>query len=236
MSRPAISRSRATTRSEHGTTRAARRLARLSMTIIGAGRAGSFTALAAGMIGVGQVQVYDHDSLDPERNLAVQFYPASAVRDRRPKPAALGETLNQFVPDLTVVPRHEAFEGRRGQQLDPIVLVAVDTMATRAALAKTIFRRRSVDLLLDLRLGGSVMRLLTVPMHDKPRWYRKTLYGDDETWGAACADSPDPQVALGAAAFVAGAVLNHLRGGAFPRILSVDFRSAATLVEKHDSF
>ncbi len=201
------------------------------MTVIGVGRAGSFAVLAAAMTGVRRIRLYDHDHLDPRRNLAVQLYRSADIEAGRPKVEALRELVEAIVPGVTIGSHAERFEGRRDQPTDPVVLLAVDTMGWRASLAKRLARRRNLGLLIDLRLGGSVMQCLLVRGRDELDWYRSTLYDDSEAWGAPCAESPEAHVAVGAAAFAAGAITAWLRGGDFPRRLAIDFDSAGFLSE-----
>ena len=209
-----------------------RRLDRLSVTIVGAGRVGSFAALVAGMAGVRHIRVYDHDRLDPDQNVAVQLYRISDLRAKRPKVEALRDLLNELVPSVHLVPCAERFEGLRRQATDPVVVLAVDSMATSASLIERLASRRGAALLLDIRIGGSVMQCLSVRDRDDLLWYQSALYDDSQAWGGTCADSPEPQVAVGAAAFLAGALMAHLRGREFPRRIVVDFDSGAVVVER----
>jgi molybdopterin/thiamine biosynthesis adenylyltransferase len=201
------------------------------MTIVGAGRAGSFAALVAGMAGIRQLRIYDDDQLDPERNLAVQLYLARDVRARRPKVEALRELILELVPGITVLPCAERFEARSDQVVDPVALLAVDTMAARASIATKLARRREVAVLLDLRLGRSVMQCFCVRGRSEFAWYLDTLYSDGEAWGECCADSPEPHVAVGAAAFVAAAIRSYLVGASFPRRIALDFDAPALVME-----
>ena len=212
----------------------ARRPSRLTMTVVGVGRAGSFAVLAAAMSGVRRIRIYDHDHLDLQRNLAVQFYRATDIEAGRPKVEALRELVGAIVPGVTILSHPERFEARRDQPVDPVVLLAVDTMAWRASLVERLARRRNLALLLDLRLGGPVMQCLLMHGRSGLEWYRSTLYDDAEAWGATCADSPEPHVAMGAAAFVAGALTGWMRGEDFPRRLAIDFDTAGFVTEGPD--
>ena len=111
--------------------------------------------------------------------------------------------------------------------------MAVDTMSERALLAKKL-ARRNLDLLIDVRIGGPVMQCYFVRGRSDLGWYHDTLHSDSEAWGDTCADSPEPQVAVGAAAFIAGAVTAHLRGREIPRRIAIDFHTAAFVVETRE--
>jgi hypothetical protein len=76
------------------------------------------------------------------------------------------------------------------------------------------------------------MQCLSVRGRDELAWYRSTLHGDAEAWGHACADWPDPHAAVGAAAFLAGAIRSYLSKRDFPRRIAVDFDAAGFVVER----
>lgn len=224
----------------HGTTarratRAEARIALTPVTVIGAGRAGSFACLALGMAGIRRLRVYDHDRLDPDRNLGVQFYRAADVRRRRRKVAALARTLADHCPDATVEGVPSAFPDDTGTPAGPIVVLAPDTMAARRGAADALMRDRSVLLLIDVRLGGSVVRCHTARGPRELREYRCALYGDDESWGDPCAATPDPHAALASASLVAAAALAFLRGQEFPRLVTMDVGPFPMLVDDRGS-
>lgn len=219
------------TRADRRATRVEARIALTPVTMIGAGRAGSFACLALGMAGIRRMRVYDHDRLDPERNLGVQFYRAADVRRRRRKVAALARTLRDHCPDATVEGLPAAFPDGASTPTGPIVVLAPDTMAARRDAAEALMRDRSVLLLIDVRLGGSVVRCHTARGPRELRAYRDALYGDDETWGDPCADTPDPHSALAAASLVAAAALAFLRGSEFPPLVTMDVGSTPALLD-----
>jgi molybdopterin/thiamine biosynthesis adenylyltransferase len=203
-------------------TRFERRLEQLRVTVIGAGRAGSFACLALGMAGVKWIRVYDHDRLDPARNLRVQFYRAADVRRRRPKVEALQRILREVCPGTVIEGIAEQFPDGVVGPCGPVVLFGMDTMEARRRAAEALARDRSLGCLVDIRLGGSVLHCHTVRGRAGLTAYRSALYDDDDAWGAACADSPDPHVALASAAVAVSSVMAYLRGVAYPELVMMD--------------
>jgi hypothetical protein len=208
-------------------------LDQLRVTVIGAGRAGSFACLALGMAGVRRLRVYDHDRLDPERNLAVQLYRASDVRRRRPKVEALQRVLRDLCPGTAVEGVADRFPDGATGPAGPVVVFGMDTMDARRRAAEALCRDESVGWLIDVRLGGSVAQVHSVRGASGLAAYRAGLYSDEDSWagkpgvsgqlpGDACADSPDPHVALASASIVAASVLSYVRGEEFAECVIVD--------------
>jgi hypothetical protein len=215
------------------TTRFARRFARMRVTVIGVGRAGSFASLALGMVGVRRVRVFDHDLLDPERNLGVQLYRAADVIRRRPKVEALRELLGELCPDMALEGIAEAFPTAEQLAAGPVVLLAVDTMEARRRAAARLAADRTVDCLVDLRLGGPVARCHSHHGPGAVRDFEATLHSDDDSWGDPCANSPDPHVALAAAALAAASIVAYARGDVFPVEIIVDVGAAPWMVVRN---
>ena len=211
-------------------TRSARRLARLRVTVVGAGRAGSFACLALGMAGIRRVRVFDHDHLDPDRNLGVQLYRATDVHRRRPKVEALRDLLGDLCPGLAVEGVMSAFPPAPPIAAGPVVLLAVDTMESRRRSMVALGSDRTVACLVDLRLGGSVVRCHSYRSREGIRAAREQLYTDEGSWGAACADSPDPHAALAAASIATAAVLAFVRGEAYPTDVVMDLGAEPCVV------
>lgn len=198
------------------TTRFEQRLERASVTVVGAGRAGSYACLALAMAGIRRLRVYDDDRLDPARNLGAQLYCAADVHRRRPKVEALAHLLRELCPWTEVEGTPARFpEGAAGPS-GPIVVLGVDTMGARRHAADALKHDASLLWLVDIRLGGTVLRCHSVAGRRRLAEYRAALYGDADTWSAPCADSPDPHVALAAAAVATASVMAFLRGKGRP--------------------
>jgi molybdopterin/thiamine biosynthesis adenylyltransferase len=198
--------------SRQRTSRFERRLEMARVTVIGAGRTGSFACLALAMAGIRSIRVYDHDRLDPARNLGVQFYRAADVRRRRLKVEALPRLIHEVCPDVAIEGIPERFPDGAVGPSGPIVLFGMDTMESRRRAAEALLQDRSLGLLVDVRIGGTVVRCHTVRGREGLDQYLSTLYGDDDSWGGTCADSPDPHVAMAGVSIGVAAVMAYLRG------------------------
>jgi hypothetical protein len=189
-----------------------------TVTVIGAGAVGSFTALSLVKMGVGVVEVYDHDTVSVE-NLSNQGY---RLRDLGvPKVTALADLLSDFGGH--VVPHAERF---LAQPVSGIVVSAVDSMDVRIALWRHIRKCRRVELYLDARMGAEVGKVLAIRPQDPEdvRAYETELYPSSEALRAPCTARSTIYCASGLSAFIAATVGNHLAGRRYRRELIVDFR------------
>ena len=141
-----------------------------SLTIVGAGAVGSFTALTLAKMGyAGDMYVYDGDIVEAH-NLPNQFHPTNSIGLSKVK--ALCQTVLQFSDkeiDGTPVKIDEL-----GHSYG--VMFALDSMDGRILLYNTI--KKETQWLFDARMGAELMRIYTINLKDKKdiALYEKTLY------------------------------------------------------------
>jgi DNA repair protein RadC len=191
------------------------------VTIIGAGAIGSFTALSLAKMGIGHIEVYDHDTVEPH-NLPNQWYRMSDVGST--KVNALAEILRAFAG--TEVTAHD--RPFLGQPVSGIVISAVDSMDTRIRIWRHIRKLRNVQLYLDARMGVETGRVLCVIPADplSVRAYESELYPSSEALQAPCTAKATIYCAAGLAAFIAAKVGKYLMGRPYRNSLTIDFRQA----------
>jgi len=194
------------------------RLRASRVTLIGAGAIGGFAALSLVKMGVGTIDVYDHDTVSPE-NLGPQWFRVCDLG--RFKVDALAEQLGAFGGN--VVPHAERF---LAQPVSGIVVCAVDSMDVRIALWRHIRKSRRVELYLDARMGAEVGKVFAIRPNDPEdcRAYESELYPSTEALRAPCTARSTIYCAAGLASFLAATVGNHLAGRRYRRVLVVDFR------------
>lgn len=126
--------------------------------------------------------VYDDDVID-DINLPNQFYRLQDIGS--PKVKALGEIIKDFtgVKIIEKVERYENQELPKG-----IVVSGVDSMIARKKIWESIKGNPDVQLYIDARMGGEVLRIFTVnPMDpDDVDGYEKTLHSDEEALPLPC--------------------------------------------------
>jgi len=189
------------------------------VTVIGCGAVGSFVALALAKMGTQLIAVYDDDRLE-DHNLPNQFY---RVRDLgQPKVVALREIVREYTGTLI-----EAFDVKyERQDLEGIVIVAVDNMDARRLVWEQVRFQTKVPLYIDTRMGAEVAIVHVVnPLDvDDVRAYEETLHSSAEAFHARCTEKAIVYTALGIAALAAGKVKKFLMAEPYKKTVVRDFR------------
>jgi molybdopterin/thiamine biosynthesis adenylyltransferase len=159
-------------------------LAKLRITIIGAGAIGSYTARTLAKMGVEKLIVYDDDTVELH-NLPNQGYRFGCDLGK-PKVVALAEIIKEE-SGVTIEAKQEKFTD---QQLGSgIVIAAVDSMTTRQELWKRVKYKPNVHFYIDGRMGGLLIRLYSFNpcLPQAASWYeRNMLYSASEAKELPC--------------------------------------------------
>ena len=194
------------------------RLARIPITVIGAGAVGSFTVLALAKSGAERIVVYDDDSVEPH-NLPNQWF----------RMADLGrlkvEALRELVRDMTGVQIDAVPERFMRQQATEVTVCAVDSMDMRIDLWRQLHPRPS--LYVDARMGAEVGTVKCVGPFGS--WYEDTLYPSSEALHAPCTARATMYCASGLAAFIASQVAQYASDRPTRPELTIDFRNGLML-------
>jgi len=199
-----------------------RRLQDLEITLVGAGRSGSFITLVLAMLGL-RVRVYDPDFLGPE-NQGRQLYRRCDVVARRSKVRALRQVVRSVVPWARITTHDVEFTGHPEQERNAIVVIAVDTMRARRRIWDALRESQSLLFLVDVRLGPGQVRLHEVRFDTAgdAEDYEASLHADPAAEVAACREETSAHAAAAAAALVAGAIAGWHDGRPRPRWVAVD--------------
>lgn len=176
-------------------------LVKQKVTIIGCGGIGSFVAPALAKLGITKFELWDFDLVEPHNVPNQNFVPSDVGFY---KVEIVGKKL---VKDYKV----EVIEHREkwdGDDLDGIVVVAVDTMEVRHQIWKKVKFNVGVKALIDGRIGG-----LTVNVHslnptdiDDIRAYEAHLYTDKQVEDLPCTERAIIDVAYLVTALIVRAV------------------------------
>ncbi len=198
----------------------------VEVTIVGVGRSGSQIALVLAMLGL-QLRLYDGDRLGAE-NQGLQLYRQRDVAAGRLKVKALRGLLQTIVPGCRVETHAETFGASPQQRHSPIVVLAVDTMATRRQLWERLCGDAGILLMLDVRIGRGLVRLHEVrPSNPEDvSVYEASLHDDMSAVPGDCADQAATHAAAAAAALVGGALRAFVDGMPRPRWIAVDLDRA----------
>jgi len=146
--------------------------------IIGAGGIGSPTAIILAKIGFRRFVLMDDDTVEPH-NLPNQFFPVEALGML--KVEALAIQMLQFNPDVDIEPVPEKFtDDFRWLQPAPreIVIVATDSLKSRACIWGRCKNKPHIELYLDARMAAEQFEVHVVcpsNLGDK-RQYESTLF------------------------------------------------------------
>lgn len=153
-------------------------LAGLGCTVIGVGAIGRQVALQLAAMGIGALQLIDHDRVEPV-NLGPQAYRAGDVG--RSKVGATAEMCAQLQPGIALEPLERRFG--RSMEVRRVVFCCVDRIDTRAMIFASV--RDRVDCFVDGRMAAEVLRVLCVTPEHTGR-YAATLFSADEAHRGAC--------------------------------------------------
>ena len=146
--------------------------------IIGCGGIGSPTAIILAKMGLKRFVLIDYDTVEPH-NLPNQFYPVEAVGML--KVEALAIQMLQFNPDVEVETVPERFtDDFRWPQPAPreIVIVATDSLKSRACVWGRCKNKPHIELFLDARMAAEQFEVHVMRPSDPEdrRQYEATLF------------------------------------------------------------
>lgn len=151
--------------------------------IIGVGSVGSFVALSLAKMGITDLEVWDDDRVEAH-NLPNQFYRLNDIRYS--KVVALYDIVQDFCGSSI------KFNDRRynGEELDGLVISAVDSMGTRSLIWDNIKDSKKVAHYIDTRMGGNLMRIYSIDLKDKKsvKHYEKSLNVEDTLSKLKCTE------------------------------------------------
>ena len=190
------------------------RMARLPITVIGAGAVGSFAVLALAKSGAENISVYDDDAVEPH-NLPNQWYRLADIG--RPKVVALQELVRDMT-GVAITAHATRFEG---QSASEVTVCAVDSMDIRIELWQRLTPRP--QLYVDARMGAEVGKVHCVGKFGT--WYDDTLYPSSEALHAPCTARATMYCASGLAAFIASQIAQYASDRPTKQEMTVDFRN-----------
>lgn len=154
--------------------------AKTEIGIIGVGATGSATAMCLAKMGCPNIKLYDFDTIELH-NIPNQFFSPDQVN--MPKVKALSDNMEKFA---NIKP--EIFQSRWENEVSPIMIIAVDSMADRKTIYESLKEKYGVELMIEPRMGAENFRIysLTPSDPDHQKFYEKTLYTDEEAGESVC--------------------------------------------------
>ena len=157
-------------------------LANWHVLVVGVGAVGRQVALQLATMGTGAMTLVDHDTVAVE-NLAVQGYRPHEIG--QPKVEATANACRRLLPEIGL----DAHAGRftrsapldlsclaQPQQPKLAVFACVDSMSGRRLVFDTV--RNYAHLLIDGRMAGETLRVVTAVLPAEDTYYATTLFDD----------------------------------------------------------
>ena len=187
------------------------------VTIIGAGGIGSPTIMALSKMGIGKMKIFDPDTVENHNIPNQMFMPKNIGQNK-------ADIMAEFAQELGVAA--ESFPERYvDQNLEGIVIVAVDSMAIRAAIWNRAKLSTKIDLFIEARMGAEIGAIFAVypgNMMDV-EYYESWLYTDEEAVEGACTARAIIYNTFGTAAFIGSIVSKYIMRKPFPRSIKYDY-------------
>lgn len=194
----------------------------LDVDVVGAGALGGAVLMCLGKMGFGRsgrLTVTDFDRCEPHNVPNQWFRPGDAAAGRAKVDAVADTAL--WVLGMDVIAVDARFTGDETRALGPVVVLAVDTFAERAAIWRRLRGRTDVRLVVDVRAGAEVVEVQAVAVgRDDPAAYEAGLA--EEPFEEACTRRAVFYGALGAAALAGSVIRAWVKGEPFPRRVTAD--------------
>jgi len=165
---------------------------RTKVSIIGAGGVGSWVALGLSKTGFEKIEVWDADIIE-DHNIPNQIFLVSGLNKT--------EELAKTVPSVTAISKY--WEGETINS--DIIVIGVDNMDTRKKIVET----QRASLIVDGRIGGELIRVLSVSPIDfgSKQYYLDSWYPSSEAMELPCTARAIVDVGF----FVSGIICNLIR-------------------------
>jgi molybdopterin/thiamine biosynthesis adenylyltransferase len=191
------------------------RLNEWSFVFVGVGSVGSWSALALAKMGAQKITVWDRDVVD-EHNCSCQVFSPDSIGRR--KVEALDDVLSHLTGQKIVGMVQNLDKDARPVFDDQTILVmAVDNMDARKHLWELAKACPSIRLVIDVRMGGEVLRMYAVNPHDPMHeaFYEENLYSTEEGEHLPCTAQAVSYSSFFSAAFIASTVSAFVNGTPF---------------------
>ena len=191
------------------------RLQAVTATVIGVGAIGRQVALQLAALGVPRLQLIDFDTVEASNITTQGYYTADLGA---PKVAATAQVIRHIDPAITVATVNDRFRPR--QEAGEAVFCCVDSIATRAAIWRTV--HKSCVFWCDGRMLGEVLRILSAADPRSRDHYPTTLFESSEAQAGQCTARSTIYTANIAAGFMLHQFTRWLRGLPVERDLTLN--------------
>jgi sulfur carrier protein ThiS adenylyltransferase len=149
------------------------------ISVIGVGAVGRQVALQLASIGVTSLQLIDFDTVEAT-NITTQGFRHDEIGQA--KIQATASEVNRIDPAIEVECINDRFRSKH--QVGQVIFCCVDNIATRATVWRCLQRR--IALLIDTRMSGETLRIVTAQPSDSRHSYESTLFGQEDAHLGTC--------------------------------------------------
>ena len=204
------------------------KLSCLTVTLIGCGAVGSFTALSLCKMGIRDIALVDPDTVSIE-NLPNQFYREEDLGKK--KALACGEILHQFDSEIQVNILTRPFIKQKLET--EIVISSVDSMDVRKRIWESVRSHRKTRLLIDPRMAAHVIQVYSAIPGDPTscKAYESTLIAENQALRDRCTARSIIYTVLPLAALICRQVASFANEQWLEPALTLDMKTL-TLLQK----
>jgi molybdopterin/thiamine biosynthesis adenylyltransferase len=198
---------------------------KLEVTLVGCGGLGSWIGTNLGKSGLNQLDLFDHDKVEPHNISNSAFEPGD---EGRYKTNVLSERISQCG---TQVSTHLNY---CDQTLRPVVISAVDSISARRNIFKEVLKQADkIDFYIDSRMGGLVGNIFVIdPCNfEQVSWYQDNwLFEESEVVLPRCGESTTPYTNSIVGGFVVSTLNNLTKDGQLFKGLIIDLKNSTNKV------
>lgn len=191
--------------------------------VFGCGTVGSNVAVEAARLGIGNFDLYDFDIVEAH-NIPSQRFTKDQMEML--KVDATADQINSVSNDANVTKHNRKVEGPVIVG-DSIVILAVDSMKSRADIRNVLRRQPSIKKVLDFRMSGNKLQCYAFDYDSTD--YDGTLFDDDVADPTPCGGRTVSYTGALSGAIAANYIRKVLNGDSVPFTTVIDMDSVAMI-------
>jgi len=189
-----------------------------SVSIVGVGSIGSFTAIVLAKMGISTLNVYDDDTIE-NHNIPNQFYMKKQIGQK--KTSALKTIVTEF-SDAKIFCGGKVTT--KTTLMSDIIIACTDSMESRKLAYKN---SKLANYFIDARMSGNTYRIYTLDLTNKKdrEDYEKTLYSDKNSDKGLCTEKTIVYNVSEIAGKIGNQVRKLLNGEKYSHCIIYDFQN-----------
>lgn len=194
-----------------------------TISIIGCGAVGSFTAMCLTKMGWKRFNLWDFDKVE-EHNLPNQFF--KEIQIGRTKIDATFDNMIEMDGKAIIQLNNKKFD-KSSVFNSQIVISCVDKMYARKTIFEKCLRDKKVQLFIDTRMAGLQGQIYSIDLKDKLQIenYKKTLFSDTAAVQERCTAKAVIFTVLGISSVVCNQITKALNGEKLNNYIVLDYNT-----------